>query len=429
MGLFTPAWKSKDYQKAINAVNRIEKEKVLIKIAKISELSDIRKAAIKKITDQNALVEIAKTDEEWGVRCAAAEKITDQNALVEIAKTDEEWGVREAAAEKITDQNALIEIAKTAEDRDVREAATKKITDQNTLIEIAKTAEDSDVRAAATYKITDQNALVEIAKTDKRWGVREAATEKITDQNALIEIAKTDKNEYVRKAATEKITDRNALIELVKTGNDAAKSSIDPYLIVESDNRGTRIQDMNGYKLFLGEQMMSLMGDSRPFVQYTFDTAEAANNALLKLPYIHRATDSGLLVCSELLSFGVYRDENTSDREYGKYNAIIAGKGFTKAMYDQMCLICTEAGATKYGGIEPKIEDKTKTEATGNSQKVIFTEKIIRGNKTYFCYNAPSKADALAFLDTQKVTQPLHYVAVYTPEGKFGKDKDGGYEF
>jgi len=67
--------------------------------------------------------------------------------------------------------------------------------------------------------------------------------------------------------------------------------------------------------------------------------------------------------------------------------------------------------------------------AIGNPQKVIFVEKAIRGNKTYFCYDAPSKADALAFLDTQIVTQPLHYVAVYTPEGKFGKDKDGGYEF
>jgi len=203
---------------------------------------------------------------------------------------------------------------------------------------------------------------------------------------------------------------------------------------VESDNRGTRIQDMKGYEAFLGEQIGTFFTGGRPFVQYTFDTVEAANDALLKLPFIHRATDSGRLVCTELLSFGVYRDENPEDPEYGKYNAIIAGKGFTKTMYDQMCLICTEAGATKYGGIEPKIENATKTnetitKATGNPQKAIFAEKLIRGNKTYFCYDAPSKADALAFLDTQIVTQPLHYITVYTPEGKFGKDKDGGYEF
>ena len=202
---------------------------------------------------------------------------------------------------------------------------------------------------------------------------------------------------------------------------------------VESDNRGTRIQDMNGYNAFLNEQMMNFFSDSIPFVQYTFDTAEAANSALLKLPFIHRATDSGRLVCSELLRFGVYCDENPKDPEYGKFNAIIAGKGFTKAMYDQMSSICTEAGATRYGGIEPKIEDEVKTNETtaktnGDIKKVIFAEKAIRGNKTYFWYDAPSKADALAFLDTQIVTQPLHYVVVYTPEGNFGKDKDGGYE-
>jgi len=79
--------------------------------------------------------------------------------------------------------------------------------------------------------------------------------------------------------------------------------------------------------------------------------------------------------------------------------------------------------------IEPKKTNATTTKATGNPKKVIFAEKVIRDNKTYFRYNAPSKADALAFLDTQIVTQPLHYVVVYTSEGNFGKDKDGGYEF
>ncbi len=202
---------------------------------------------------------------------------------------------------------------------------------------------------------------------------------------------------------------------------------------VESDNRGTRIQDMKGYQAFLGEQMMSFTKGSLPFVKYTFDTLEAANDALLKQPFIHRAADSGLLVCSELLRFGVYRDEIPNDPEYGKFNAIIAGKGFTKAMYDKMCSICTEAGATRYGGIEPKNETEMKMNETakktaGNPKNVIFDKKDIQGNKTYFWYDAPSKTDTLAFLDTQTVIQPLHHVVVYTPEGNFGKDKDGGYE-
>ena len=120
---------------------------------------------------------------------------------------------------------------------------------------------------------------------------------------------------------------------------------------VESNNRGTRIQDMKGYRAFLMQQFMN----SAPFVQYSFNTKEDAETALLKLPFIHRAKDSNCLICLELFSFGVYRDEIPNDPEYGKFNAIIAGKGFTRAMYDKMCSICTEAGATRYGGIEPKI--------------------------------------------------------------------------
>jgi len=119
----------------------------------------------------------------------------------------------------------------------------------------------------------------------------------------------------------------------------------------ESDNRGTRIQDMKGYQGFLMQQIMN----SVPFVQYSFNTKEDADAALLELPFIYRAKDSNSLICLELFSFGVYRDENPNDPEYGKFNAIIAGKGFTKAMYDKMCTICSEAGATRYGGIEPKI--------------------------------------------------------------------------
>jgi len=50
-------------------------------------------------------------------------------------------------------------------------------------------------------------------------------------------------------------------------------------------------------------------------------------------------------------------------------------------------------------------------------------------NSAPFVQYTFNKADALAFLDTQIVTQPLHYVVAYTSEGNFGKDKDGGYEF
>ena len=64
-----------------------------------------------------------------------------------------------------------------------------------------------------------------------------------------------------------------------------------------------------------------------------------------------------------------------------------------------------------------------------SSNSVVFVEKTIKDKHTYFVHKAATKADALAFLATKTVTEPLQYIVVYTPEGKFGKDINGGYEF
>jgi hypothetical protein len=42
-------------------------------------------------------------------------------------------------------------------------------------------------------------------------------------------------------------------------------------------------------------------------------------------------------------------------------------------------------------------------------------------------YRVPNKASALAFLQGQTVSKPCTYIAVDTPEGRFGKDMDGIY--
>lgn len=47
---------------------------------------------------------------------------------------------------------------------------------------------------------------------------------------------------------------------------------------------------------------------------------------------------------------------------------------------------------------------------------------------TYEVYEADSKVDALAFLETKRVTQEFYYIVVETPEGSFGRDVNGIYE-
>jgi hypothetical protein len=47
---------------------------------------------------------------------------------------------------------------------------------------------------------------------------------------------------------------------------------------------------------------------------------------------------------------------------------------------------------------------------------------------TYEVYTSPSKADALAFLESKSITQPLFAIVVETPEGNWSKDKGGFYQ-
>ena len=44
---------------------------------------------------------------------------------------------------------------------------------------------------------------------------------------------------------------------------------------------------------------------------------------------------------------------------------------------------------------------------------------------TYECYKAFNASKAREFLEQREVTKPLYYIMVYTPEGRFGRDKDG----
>jgi len=63
-----------------------------------------------------------------------------------------------------------------------------------------------------------------------------------------------------------------------------------------------------------------------------------------------------------------------------------------------------------------------------NQNNVNFIRKGKEGNNIWVVYKAPSKTDAMAFLSKQMINQPCYYVVVETPEGNFGRDKDGVYQ-
>ena len=191
----------------------------------------------------------------------------------------------------------------------------------------------------------------------------------------------------------------------------------------ESDNMGTRhdtIEKANAY--WLGERFQ--MEIKPPFTLYQFKSGNDAEKALLELPYIHKAKDTGNLICDYVYIFGCYKVSE------GNYEAIICGKDLS---YEDF--IKAEESFNKHGGelknnLEPektnKKEEKPKSDKKENSVK--FREKINQNQFTYECYDADTKEDALAFLKEKTVNQRLYYVCVYTPEGNYGRDIDGIYQ-
>jgi hypothetical protein len=178
MGLFKPAWQSKNKRKALNAVaNETDLEKLKEIIEKTSFDDDVHIAAARKIseaimgeTDPMRLAHIAKNAPMWikseverklsdmcehdwsGVKCTRCGKerdikdIGDQTILAAIAIGNECANVRIEAVERIEDQSLLIDMAKSSCYTDVRKIAVRKITDQSVLTYIAKTETDQNLR-------------------------------------------------------------------------------------------------------------------------------------------------------------------------------------------------------------------------------------------------------------------------------------------
>jgi len=62
-----------------------------------------------------------------------------------------------------------------------------------------------------------------------------------------------------------------------------------------------------------------------------------------------------------------------------------------------------------------------------NRRKVVFIREDKDNNNIWVVYKAPTKVDAMAFLSKITVDQPFYFVVVETPEGNYGRDKDGIY--
>ena len=71
----------------------------------------------------------------------------------------------------------------------------------------------------------------------------------------------------------------------------------------ERDNRGTR-QDTEEDALAYWLRERPGLKERPPFILYKFKSSYDAEKALLTLPFIHKAADTGRLICERIMAFG-----------------------------------------------------------------------------------------------------------------------------
>ena len=71
---------------------------------------------------------------------------------------------------------------------------------------------------------------------------------------------------------------------------------------------------------------------------------------------------------------------------------------------------------------------QTKPVVNENRKKVVFVREDRDSNNLWVVYKALSKVDAMAFLSKITIDRPNYFVVVETPDGNFGRDKDGFYQ-
>jgi DNA polymerase IIIc chi subunit len=208
----------------------------------------------------------------------------------------------------------------------------------------------------------------------------------------------------------------------------AGKQQSQPKTYMEKDNNGTRQDTQEKASAYWNTRFTS-SSMQHPFVLYTFDKEEDARGALLELPCIHIAEDSGKLICTEVLSeFGYYETEE------GKYNAIVCGTELTHELWSQ-----AKASFIKHGGkpkgqgdLEPEKGAATTHKAKPQKRgKVVFVreDRKFNGRVTfvYRIHKGPDAETAKAFLEQNPVTKQHYYLVVETPQGNYCRDIDGMY--
>ena len=103
------------------------------------------------------------------------------------------------------------------------------------------------------------------------------------------------------------------------------------------------------------------------------------------------------------------------------------GQGYSGQGYSGQGYYGGDTSGTPAGAVWQQPAVRPPATLGDSPAEVKFVREDCDDTSVWQVYSAPNKSAALAFLSEQTVTRSLFYVVVETPEGNFGKDKDGIY--
>jgi hypothetical protein len=111
------------------------------------------------------------------------------------------------------------------------------------------------------------------------------------------------------------------------------------------DNLGTRFRDENHAH---DHWAMNYFASYSPVLIFRFDSTRKAQDAIQKLTYIHKASDTGELISTETLEFGCYKNSQ------GQGEVILCGPDLDMKMWTEAKEKLAASGGELWKEQEPK---------------------------------------------------------------------------
>ena len=231
MGLFKPAWKNSNREKALKAIEKLTDQTKLERAALTAPDQFVRKEAAKKVINPNVLVQIVQNDHFDMVVDAALEQLSDAKSLAILVISGRSGRVQSAALKKITDQELLRDIViilsadpeKISDPCGIRAEALEKITDQNALAQIARTAMHDRVKFEAACKLTDnalaQGIFLSLTRSESvqlRFDAAEKLSDEKAEQRVYFDILTNRSKSDGKERALKRLSDQTLLAEAAK---------------------------------------------------------------------------------------------------------------------------------------------------------------------------------------------------------------------